>query len=139
MPQGTREAMLEAIEEDPIIVGAYTDSDGGVCPMLAAHRHGGRTDLASFARAWDRYTKAKKPRPATERELRTLKVMLQECIALDDDLDTSAFSQVIAEHKEAKRRRRGDRSRILRELEDSALGTVVARAKKLHLRHDAVR
>ena len=24
--------------------------------MLAAHRNGGRTDLASFARAWDRYT-----------------------------------------------------------------------------------
>ena len=40
--------------------------------MLAAHRNGGRTSLASFARAWDRYTGApRRPRPATERELNT--------------------------------------------------------------------
>jgi hypothetical protein len=139
MPQGTREAMLEAVEEDRIIVGAYTDGDGGVCPMLAAHRHGGRTNLASFARAWDRYTNAKKPRPATERELRTLRAMLEECIAMEDELDTSDFKQVIAEHKAAKARR-PTRSRILRDLEESTLGAVVvARAKKLNLRHDAVR
>src|SRR3954464_4730067 len=139
MPQGTREAMLEAIEEDRIIVGAYTDSDGGVCPMLAAHRHGGRTNLASFARAWDRYTKAgSRPRPASERELRTLRTMLEESIVLEDELDTSDFKQVIAEHRAAKARR-PSRSRVLRELEESALGLVVARAKKLHLRHDAVR
>jgi hypothetical protein len=139
MPQGTREAMLEAVEEDRIIVGAYTDGDGGVCPMLAAHRHGGRTNLASFARAWDRYTKAKKPRPATEREVRTLRAMLEECIAMEDELDTSDFKQVIAEHKAAKARR-PTRSRILRDLEESTLGAVVvARAKKLNLRHDAVR
>jgi ribosomal protein L16 Arg81 hydroxylase len=153
MPQGTREAMLEAVEEDRIIVGAYTDGDGGVCPMLAAHRHGGRTNLASFARAWDSYTNAKKPRPATERELRTLRAMLEECIAMEDELDTSDFKQVIAEHKAAKARR-PSRARILRELEESenilvrtrpsrvlrASGAVVvARAKKLNLRHDAVR
>src|SRR4051812_27818474 len=137
MPQGTREAMLEAIEDDRIIVGAYTDGDGGICPMLAAHRNGGRTNLASFARAWDRYTKAKKPRPATERELHTLRTMLEECIALGDDLDTSQFKQVIADHRAAMARR-PSRSRLLRELEESALGLVVARAKKLHLRHDAV-
>jgi hypothetical protein len=137
MPQGTREAMLEAVENDRIIVGAYTDSEGGICPMLAAHRHGGRTDLASFARAWDRYTKARKPRPATERELRTLKTMLEESIVLEDELDTSDFKQVIAEHRAAKARR-PNRSRLLRDLEESALGLVVARAKKLHLRNDAV-
>jgi hypothetical protein len=138
MPQGTRQAMLEGIEANTIIVGAYTDPDLGICPMLAAHRSGGRTSLASFARAWDRYTKAREPRPATERELRTLKTMLEECIALGDDLDTSQFKQVIAEHRAAKARR-PDRSRVLRELEESALGLVVARAKKLKLRHDAVR
>jgi hypothetical protein len=131
--------MLEAIEEDRIIVGAYTDRDGGVCPMLAAHRHGGRTNLASFARAWDRYTKAgSRPRPASGRELRTLRTMLEESIVLEDELDTSDFKQVIAEHRAAKARR-PDRSRVLRDLEESALGLVVAGAKKLHLRHDAVR
>jgi hypothetical protein len=141
MPQGTREAMLEAVENDRIIIGAYTDNDGGICPMLAAHRNGGRTDLASFAHAWDRYTKARKPRPATERELRTLKTMLEESIVLEDELDTSDFKQVIAEHKAAKAakaRRAPSRSRELFELEAGALGLVVARPKELDLGHEAV-
>ena len=53
--------------------------------MLAAHRNGGRTSLASFARAWDRYTDAPRaPRPATERELNTLTAMLEASILLDE-------------------------------------------------------
>ena len=56
LPLKTRKAMLGGVESNRIIVGAYTDRSGGVCPMLAAHRNGGRTSLASFARAWDRYT-----------------------------------------------------------------------------------
>src|SRR3954470_7791644 len=78
LPERTREAMLQGLDENQIIVGAYTDRRGGVCPMLAAHRSGGRPSLASFAKAWDRYTGAKqRPRPATERELRTLRAMLE--------------------------------------------------------------
>jgi len=77
--------MLDGIEANRIIVGAYTDRTGGVCPMLAAHRSGGRTSLASFARAWDRYTGARgRPRPATERELGTLRAMLQASIVLEE-------------------------------------------------------
>jgi hypothetical protein len=49
MPLRSRKAMLGGIEANNIIVGAYTDRHGGVCPMLAAHRNGGRTDLASIA------------------------------------------------------------------------------------------
>ena len=46
--------MLRGIDANPIIVGAYVDrASGGICPMLAAHRNGGRTSLASFARAWE--------------------------------------------------------------------------------------
>ncbi len=55
LPSRTRIAMLDGISANEIIVGAYTDRDGGVCPMLAAHRHGGRTNFISFARAWDRF------------------------------------------------------------------------------------
>jgi hypothetical protein len=77
LPARTREAMLRGMDSNPIIVGAYVDRDGGVCPMLAAHRNGGRTSLASFARAWDRYTDAKRPRLATRRELRTLRALLE--------------------------------------------------------------
>ena len=80
--------MLDGIDSNRIIVGAYTDRQGGVCPMLAAHRNGGRTSLASFARAWDRYTRAGKgPRPATERELLTLRTMLEASIAIDSGVD----------------------------------------------------
>ena len=49
LPRATRIAMLEGIESNEIIVGAYS-ADGGICPMLAAHRAGGRTDAISFAR-----------------------------------------------------------------------------------------
>jgi hypothetical protein len=88
-------AMLDGIKANRIIVGAYTDQRGGVCPMLAAHRRGGRTNLASFARAWDRYTKAStRPRPATPRELRTLRTMLERSLAEDGFPQVSLAEEV---------------------------------------------
>jgi hypothetical protein len=102
LPLRTREAMLDGIDANRIIVGAYTDRQGGVCPMLAAHRRGGRTSLASFARAWDRYTRAGKgPRPATERELLTLRTMLETSIAIDSGVDEE-LKEAIASHKATK-------------------------------------
>jgi hypothetical protein len=102
----TKQAMLDGIEHNRIIVGAYVDREGGVCPMLAAHRNGGRTSLASFARAWDRYTHAKgQARPASERELRTLRTMLEASIALDEDVGRGELGEAIAEHKAAVERR----------------------------------
>src|SRR5207244_689183 len=59
MPPRVKEAMLRGVDSNRIIVGAYVDRDGGVCPMLAAHRNGGRVSLASFVRAWDCYMGAK--------------------------------------------------------------------------------
>src|SRR4051794_25456981 len=53
LPVRTRTAMLEGVRANDIIVGAYADREGGVCPMLAAHRRGGRTNFISFAKAWD--------------------------------------------------------------------------------------
>ncbi|MEX2253366.1 MAG: hypothetical protein WD649_04380 [Thermoleophilaceae bacterium] len=104
LPIETKQAMLDGLEASPIIVGAYTDRSGGVCPMLAAHRSGGRTSFSSFARAWDRYTHAGRgPRPATERELSTLRSMLETGLAADEQ--TSAeFDDVIAQHKRARAR-----------------------------------
>jgi hypothetical protein len=94
MPIRSRQAMLGGIEANQIIVGAYTDRHGGVCPMLAAHRNGGRTSLASFASAWDRYTGARgRARPATPRELNTLRAMLEASIALDDGVDLSSVQR----------------------------------------------
>lgn len=104
LPLQTRKAMLAGVESNRIIVGAYTDKKGGVCPMLAAHRNGGRTSLASFARAWDRYTgvRARRARAATERELNTLRTMLEASIALDELPDMSA----VAREAQTRRERR---------------------------------
>ena len=83
LPNHTKRAMLDGISRTRVIVGAYVDKRGGVCPMLAAHRNGGRTDFASFARAWDAFTGAKKPRRASARELRTLKGYLEVALIRD--------------------------------------------------------
>lgn len=101
LPLQTRKAMLDGVEANRIIVGAYTDRNGGVCPMLAAHRNGGRTSLASFAHAWDRYTGARgRPRPASDRELHTLTAMLEASIALDELPDLQDVA------RETRKRRR---------------------------------
>ena len=85
--------MLRGIEENTIIVGAYADSkSGGICPMLAAHRNGGRTDLASFARSWDRYTGARRPRLATRREIRTLVALLESSLLAEEGAPGSVAS-----------------------------------------------
>jgi hypothetical protein len=98
LPERTRTAMLDGIDANRIIVGAYTDNRGGVCPMLAAHRRGGRTDLASFARAWDRYTGAPEcARPATRREVRTLRAMLEASLWTDGPHQDLA--SVVADHR----------------------------------------
>jgi hypothetical protein len=85
LPIETKQAMLVGLDNETIITGAYTH-DGGICPMLAAHRRGGRTSRESFAHAWDRYTGAKKGRIATERELRTLRTMLEASLMEPFDL-----------------------------------------------------
>jgi hypothetical protein len=110
LPERTREAMLAGIDANEIIVGAYTDRRGGVCPMLAAHRHGGRTSLASFAKAWDRYTGAgRRPRPATPRELTTLRSMLEASLFYGG----SEVEAGAAEWKEHRPKRdTGERSRL---------------------------
>ena len=98
LPRGTREAMADSLDDQRIIVGAYTDGEGGVCPMLAAHRAGGRTNLASFARSWDRYTGANTMREASDRELRTLRAMLEASLYYEDN--ASDLAKVAAEHRE---------------------------------------
>ena len=93
MPRRTRIAMLEGIRRNRIVVGAYTDpKSGGVCPMLAAHRNGGRTSLASFARSWDRFTGARRPRLATDREVRTLTSYIEMSLLNEETGDESVAS-----------------------------------------------
>lgn len=88
--------MLEGVSSNDIIVGAYTARDGGICPMLAAHRCGGRTDFVSFAHAWDRFAEAKRMRRATDRELTILISHLESSLLAEQGSDLSG---AIAEHR----------------------------------------
>ena len=97
LPLATREAMLVGVRSsERILVGAYTDGHGGVCPMLAAHRAGGRTDFISFAKAWDRFARcAGAGRAATDREVRILLAQLEASVHETDGLE---LGRAIAEH-----------------------------------------
>ena len=127
MPLATRSAMLDGLRvNERIIVGAYVDGQGGVCPMLAAHRRGGRTDFLSFARSWDRFTRSGgRSRRATARELRILIDQLEASLVEDSGL---GFDSAIAEHRALvaaeQRRRSAQRAeaaqQAVRRLEDDS-------------------
>jgi hypothetical protein len=110
LPVDTRVAMLQGVRSNDIIVGAYTDRSGGVCPMLAAHRCGGRTSLISFAHAWDGFAQAKRSRRATERELRILTTHLEASL-LHEELPE--LDRAMVKPREAPRPGDADRSREL--------------------------
>jgi hypothetical protein len=110
LPLRTREAMLDGVRTNEIIVGAYSDRAGGVCPMLAAHRCGGRTSFVSFARAWDRFASAKRARRASARELRILEHHLEASIAAERGAD---LGSAIADHQALVRDRKADEARAL--------------------------
>jgi hypothetical protein len=122
LPIPTREAMLEGIEaHERIIVGAYVDGEGGVCPMLAAHQAGGRTAFLPFAKAWDRFTRAgRQARLATRRELDILIGQLQASLLSEADVD---LGRAIEEHRELLARR-GPAS------ESDPTGEIIVRARR---------
>lgn len=110
LPERTRRAMLRGIDGNQIIVGAYTDPrSGGICPMLAAHRNGGRTSLASFAVAWDVFTDARRPRLATPREVNALRSYLEISLLRDEqgsDSIAALAAQIRADRAAAPRARK---------------------------------
>jgi hypothetical protein len=100
--------MLRGIDSNRIIVGAYVDpASGGICPMLAAHRNGGRTDVAAFARAWDEYTDPRRPRRATRREVAKLRAMLEQSLHIDNSLDHLSIAEIAAQIRAERRQRAG--------------------------------
>ncbi len=118
LPRKTRVAMLEGIQRNDIIAGAYTTRDG-ICPMLAAHRAGGRTDCIAFARAWDRFAfrgaRGAKARRASERELLILRTHLEASL-LADDGPSPELAAAMAEHRAlvAQRERRAAEAEVER-------------------------
>jgi hypothetical protein len=111
MPSRTKAAMLRGIRSNRVIVGAYVDKRGGVCPMLAAHRNGGRTNFGTFARAWDAFTGANqhKPRRASRREVRTLEgylemALLREGISGAEPLPERPLAEEVRDVQATRRR-----------------------------------
>src|SRR5512139_1140266 len=111
MPVHTKQAMLRGIRSSRVIVGAYVDKRGGVCPMLAAHRNGGRTNFGTFARAWDAFTGAnrRKPRRASRREVRALEgylemALLREGVRGGEPLPARPLAEEVREVQAARRR-----------------------------------
>jgi len=90
--------MLEGVRaSERIIAGAYVDGHGCVCPMLAAHRRGARTNFLSFARAWDRFARSgRRVRRATRRELDILVGQLESSLMGEAQTDLNG---AIAEHR----------------------------------------
>jgi len=109
MPRATRAAMLDGLRSNEIIVGAYT-GPSGVCPMLAAHRAGGRTNFIAFAKAWDRFafrgSRSRSARQATARELLILTTHL-ELSLLEDAGPSPDLATAMSEHRELIARREG--------------------------------
>jgi hypothetical protein len=109
LPRATRIAMLEGLDTGPIIAGAYTNGEG-ICPMLAAHRAGGRCSAAFFADAWDRFAfrdgrrRHAAARRVNERELRILRVHLEASL-LDEELADATLVGALHEHRELLARR----------------------------------
>jgi hypothetical protein len=112
LPHDTRVAMLDGIRQNQIIAGAYTDH-GGICPMLAAYRAGGRASCISFAKAWDAFAfrgaRTRPARRATRRELLVLTSHLEVSL-LDDDAAISEQDPALPENEElVQARPAGDR------------------------------
>jgi hypothetical protein len=107
--------MLRGIDDNEIIAGGYADKRlGGICPMLAAHRNGGRTSFASFARAWDRFTDTDRPRLATPRELRALRSYIEISLLRDEQPESLGVlaTRIRRERPARSIRRRGRRRQL---------------------------
>jgi hypothetical protein len=108
LPERTRQAMLVGLANNTVITGAFSGS-GGVCPMLAAHRAGGRTSCVSFPEAWDKFTGVHGRnicRHATEYEVAILRREIEASLVRQP----SDLAEAIADHqKMVESRRRRDR------------------------------
>ncbi|MBJ7331189.1 MAG: hypothetical protein JHC95_14935 [Solirubrobacteraceae bacterium] len=104
LPRHARGAMLEGVRAETIVAGAYVGNGAGICPMVAVHRLGVRTDANRFARAWDQFCGVAQgqARVATEREVRTLIAMLEASLLADEQVDLVA---AVADHRALRRER----------------------------------
>jgi len=96
--------MLVGLGNNTVITGAF-GTGGGACPMLAAHREGGRTSVCSFPEAWDTFCGVAGRhiiRPATEYEVVILRREIEASLdASRAPAGPTLFAEAIAEHQAA--------------------------------------
>jgi hypothetical protein len=127
LPLRTRSAMLDAVRSPraSLIAGAYVDGDGGTCPLLPAHRRGGRVNddaaaASRFAGLWDLFTGTRSgaPRPIEEGERQALESMLTASVARERRRRAEAkLERARAERvreRDRERRERAGREAIVR-------------------------
>ena len=98
LPERTRKAMLVGLGNNTVITGAFAASKDGACPMMAAHRAGGRTSCCTFPEAWDKFTGVYGRhiiREATPYEVQILCEEIQASLVPLPNL----LSEAIAEHQ----------------------------------------
>jgi len=98
LPERTRKAMLHGLGNNTVITGAFAASNQGACPMMVAHREGGRTSCCTFPEAWDKFTGVYGRhivREATQYEVQIL------CEEIEASLEPmpNVLSDAIAEHQ----------------------------------------
>ena len=98
LPERTRKAMLHGLGHNTVITGAFAAAKNGACPMMVAHREGGRTSCCTFPEAWDKFTGVygrQIVREATEYEVQIL------CEEIEASLVPlpNVLSDAIAEHQ----------------------------------------
>ena len=136
LPARTKQAMLRGIRSNRVIVGAYVDKRGGVCPMLAAHRNGGRTNFGTFSRAWDAFTGAnqRKPRRASRREVRTLEGYLEMALLREGVTGEPLPERPLGEEvRDVQATRRRLAAAAARETSDLSIEDVLATAYAEHV------
>lgn len=98
LPERTRKAMLHGLGSNTVITGAFAASKNGACPMMVAHREGGRTSCCTFPEAWDKFTGVHGRhiiREATPYEIQILCEEIQASLVPLPNL----LSEAIAEHQ----------------------------------------
>jgi hypothetical protein len=102
--------MLVGLDNNVVITGAFSGG-GGACPMLAAHREGGRTSVCSFPETWDAFTGVagrRIVRTATDYEVAILR---REIEASLEPAGPSELGEAIAEYRASvDARRRADQA-----------------------------
>lgn len=98
LPERTRKAMLHGLGNNTVITGAFAASKNGACPMMVAHREGGRTSCCTFPEAWDKFTGVYGRHIVREATPYEVQILCEEIEASLQPLP-NVLSDAIAEHQ----------------------------------------